>query len=244
MENRATMNMMAKKDRKLILAALCLGLIICVCQGCGRSQPLHRTEATSPGGQEALPFHSDADRSPANDEQRPAVPDDPKLANSLPFRSPSRPRTLPSGTLLTVHLERSLSTGKARAGDVFRAYLAAPLTLDGDTVIPRGAAVTGLVQAAEARSDRSDGSSSGFFQLTLNTITIQGKPIALQTSSLFARGTPHSLSVSSRGSTDESRSNDVRVLKGRPLTFRLTSPVIFDQPNSQANRQDQRTTTE
>jgi hypothetical protein len=166
------------------------------------------------------------------------MPPDAKLATGLPFRAASHPHVLPSGTLLTVQLEDSLSTATVHAGDAFTASVAAPLSIDGDTVIERGTAVTGRVESAQSQTDRPGlVPGSGYFRLSLNAITVEGRQLALQTSSLFARGTSEPADVSTSGSTPDLHSPSLRVPKGHRLTFRLTAPVTLDHPNSMADRQ-------
>ena len=94
-------------------------------------------------------------------------------------------RVVPSGTALSVRLIDSLDSSKNNAGDTFRATLNAPLTLDGDTVIPAGAGVQGRVV---------DASSAGRPDLTLELIrlTSDGTVYPLQTQS-------YDKSVDSRG---------------------------------------------
>jgi hypothetical protein len=168
----------------------------------------------------------------------PAVSPDSKLAVSLPFRTLSHPRILPSGTLLTVQLEDSLSADKVRAGDAFAASLAAPLAIDGDTLIERGTTVTGRVESAQSQADLPGLiPGSGYFRLTLSAITVEGRQLALQTSSLFARGSSQPVIVSASASQSDLRSHGLQVQKGHRLTFRLTAPVTLDAPNSMANRQ-------
>jgi hypothetical protein len=215
-------------------------LALSLSQGCARTEPLHRTDASSQASEQKLPFHPETDHTFAGDSAHPAVSPDPGLAGALPFRAVSHPRILPPGTLLTVQLEDSLSTAKVRAGDAFTASVAAPLTIDGGTLIESGTAVTGRVESAQSQTDRPDlVPGSGYFRLTLTAITVEGRQIVLHTSSLFARQS----SVSSRGSPSDLRA-DIRVQKGRPLTFRVTAPVTLDDPNSMANRQYPSSTTE
>lgn len=155
---------------------------------------------------------------------------DPQLGET-PFGG-SRPRVLPSGTLLVVQLDDSLSSAKVHAGDAFTASVASPLDVDGDTVVERGAAVTGRVEAARAQTDHPGAAGgSGYFQLSLSAITLGGRQLSVQTSSLFARGTFE-------------KPDGVRVTKGRHLTFRLTAPVILDDPGALANRQYSRSASE
>jgi hypothetical protein len=163
---------------------------------------------------------------------------DPSLLTGPPFRAESHPRILPSGTLLTVELEESLSTAKARPGDAFKASIAAPLTIEGDTLIERGTAVIGRVESAQLQGDRAGlVPGSGYFRLTLNEITVQGRQLALQTSSLFARGTSQPAKDSYPRSPSDADLDSVQVQKGRRLTFRLKTPVTLNDPNSMANGQ-------
>jgi hypothetical protein len=69
------------------------------------------------------------------------------------------------------------------------------------------------------RAGRTPG--AGYFGLTLSSITVGGREITVQTSSLFARG-----AVQAAG---------VAVQKGRRLTFRLTAPVELDEGRAKAN---------
>jgi hypothetical protein len=221
---------------------LALGLSLSL--SCARSEPAQRTGASSPGGGQALPFHPDTDNASAGDGAHPAVSPDPKPATGLPFRSGLHPRVLPAGTLLTVQLENSLSTTTVHAGDSFTASVAAPLTMDGDTLIARGSAVTGCVESMQSLAAHPGLTQpSGYFRLTLNAIDVEGRPVALQTSSLFARGTSQPPSILSSASVSD-RSDGVRVQKGRRLTFRLTAPVTLNDANSVANRQSLGSTIE
>jgi hypothetical protein len=145
------------------------------------------------------------------------------MTSALPFASHAH--TLPSGTLLTVQLDNSLSTAKVRDGDTFTASVAAPLTIDGDPLIERGAVATGHVESVRAQA------GAGYFQLRLSGLTVEGRQLALQTTSLFTRGTSE-------------QPDEVRVQKGRHLTFRLTSPVTLNEPKSVANRQSPSPATE
>jgi hypothetical protein len=215
------------------LGMFCLALSLS--QGCARSEPSNPTNAGSVDAQQ-LPFRPDADSASVGDVARPAPAPDPKL--SLPFRTGLHSRILPSGTLLTVQLEDSLSTTNAHAGDAFTASVAAPLTVDGDTLVERGATVTGRVESAQSQADRPGlVPGSGYFRLTLNSITIEGRQLTLQTSSLFARGqSANTLSLSPSAPSDL-RSVSVQVQKGRRLTFRLTAPLTVNDPKSMASGQ-------
>lgn len=222
--NRANMYTMMRLRRALNSRYACgiLCVALSLAQGCAHPEPLHPTSTGSLAVEDA----------------QPAVSPDPKLATGLPFRALSHPRVLPAGTLLTVQLEDSLSTARVRAGDAFTASVAAPVTIDGETLIERGAAVTGHVESAQSQADRPGlVPGSGYFRLSLNAITVEGRQLALRTSSLFARGAVELSNVSSTGSVSDLRSVGVQVQKGRLLTFRLTAPVMLNDPNSMADRE-------
>jgi len=224
------------------LIGVCLALSLGLTQGCARSEPMHRAELGSVASEQRPPFPPDADHAPASDGSHSAIPPDPKLASGLPFRAGAQPRILPAGTLLTVQLAGSLSTASVRAGDVFTASVAAPLVIDGETLIDRGTAVSGRVESAQSQAHRPGlVQGSGYFRLTLSAITVGDRQLLLQTSSLFARGTLQH--ASSHGGPLGLPSDGVRVPKGRRLTFRLTAPVTLET-NSVANREPRGPVTE
>jgi hypothetical protein len=96
--------------------------------------------------------------------------------------------TIPAGTAVAVRLQTAVSSASARPGDQFEAVLDEPLTVNGETVAPRGAAVVGRVIQA-----RSSGRmhNSGYLSLALASITIHGKLVPVQTSSVSAQGSAH-----------------------------------------------------
>ena len=219
----------------LVVFCLALGLS----QACVRSERLKPETASAPSnGKQQLPFHGGVQQVSTSQGPNPTNSPDPKLPGTLPFPTASRTRVLPPGTLLTVQLEDSLSTAKVHAGDAFAGSVAAPLVVEGETVIERGAEVTGRVEAAQSRP------GSGYVRLTLNEVTIGGAPVALQTSSLFARGTAKQLGVSSRNNPFAQQSGSVRVPRGRRLTFRLIAPVTLNDSNPMERPRSLATTTE
>jgi hypothetical protein len=204
----------------LCIVIICIAIGLSLGQGCARSEP-HPSDAGTAVSQQKLPFHPPGDKASGVEGVHPAVwpePNSPegKKPSAVPFGS--RPHILPSGTLLTVQLESPLSTAHVRDGDTFTASVAAPLAIDGDSLIERGALATGHVESVRAQA------GSGYFQLKLSTIAVEGRQLTVQTSSLFAQGTSQ-------------QPDGVRVQKGRRLTFRLTSPVALNEPKSVANRQ-------
>lgn len=98
------------------------------------------------------------------------------------------PAAIPSGTPVTVRLQSSVSSASSRSGDSFDAVLDDPIIVQGQTVAPRGAAVTGRVVAAKSSGRLHD---PGYIRIALKSISINGKPVALQTSTISAKGASH-----------------------------------------------------
>lgn len=73
--------------------------------------------------------------------------------------------TVPAGTRLMVGLDEELDTGEARNGDRFRGFLDATLTVDGETVVERGAEVIGRVTEVE-RAGRFRGRAEFVLEIT------------------------------------------------------------------------------
>ena len=222
--------------RESFLAAFlgALGLTLSFIQGCAAPDPAHRADGNSPVSRDNLPFHSETLRPSGGDGVRPEIPADRKSVREVPFRGGAYSRTVPSGTFLTVQLGHSLSTANIQAGNEFAAAVATPVTVDGETLIDRGMAVTGHIESAQTVTNRTP--ALGYFRLTLDTISVNGKPLPLQTSSLFTPSTILPSNVSSR-------SNCGRVQKGRRLTFRLVAPVLLDDKRTTPDRRPADLTT-
>lgn len=98
------------------------------------------------------------------------------------------PASLPIGTPITIRLQSGVSSASSHAGDSFDAVLDEPVIIQSQTVIPRGATVTGRVVEAKASGRLQD---PGYLRLTLDKISVNGKPVPLQTSSIFVKGGSH-----------------------------------------------------
>jgi len=95
---------------------------------------------------------------------------------------------LPEGTPITIRLESTMSSASSSAGDSFEGRLDDPIVIEGQTAIPRGAAVTGRVLAAKASGRLHD---PGYLRIALVSIKVDGTPVAIETSSLFVKGGSH-----------------------------------------------------
>jgi hypothetical protein len=179
---------------------------------------------------------------------------------AAPFHAGAHRRTLPAGTLLTVQLQSSLILSEIHSGDSFVAVLAGPVMVENDKVIDDGTVVSGSIEAIQSPAEHPPGehpcspSDACLVRLSLNSITLDGHKIQLQTSSLFAkataaapgpfnstlakdsvtRGTLSSASASDHA--DAGKAGDLRILKGRRLTFRLTAPLTLGDASSIAEQ--------
>ncbi len=125
-------------------------------------------------------------------QQAPATADSAKgetVGKSLFSLGPTyRPVAVPEGTNLVVVMNQSLSSASNHAGDRFDASLAAPLVIGGKTVLPKGARVTGEVTAAKESGRLQE---PGSLRLTLRSIDVGGKEVALETSAISFKGQSH-----------------------------------------------------
>ena len=100
----------------------------------------------------------------------------------------STPITVPEGVQVNVTLDQALASDQNRAGDEFDASLAAPVVVNGKTVIPKGARVTGRV--IEAReSGRLKGVA--LLKLALVSVEVEGESYDVQTTSITRSGQNH-----------------------------------------------------
>ncbi len=89
---------------------------------------------------------------------------------------------VPAGTSLTVRLGEALGSKISSPGQSFTATLASPIEVGGAVAIPAGAAVEGTVVDAKPLGKFKGGAS---LDITLNSITVNGKPRAIETSSVL-----------------------------------------------------------
>jgi hypothetical protein len=127
-------------------------------------------------------------KDPQAGENPNSAPDNDKPGLLSRIFSSTRPITVPEGTDLTVVLDQSISTASTRSGDNFRATLASPVTIDGKTVLPKDAAVTGHI-IESVPSGRLKGVAK--LDLTLDSIEVNGKSYDLATDDEGRRGKNH-----------------------------------------------------
>jgi len=96
--------------------------------------------------------------------------------------------SVPEGTELHVRLSESIATNRDSSGETFQAVMAEPVTVKGETVIPKDAPVTGRIV-----SIRESGRISGVarVRLTLTKVEVNGKEYEIRTSDFGQRGGNH-----------------------------------------------------
>jgi hypothetical protein len=120
--------------------------------------------------------------------QPPTVAADTPTKSATPQQLPfveGKTLVVPANTAIYVRLQQSISSATAQSGQNFSAELDEPLVVEGQTLAPKGAPVTGKVVAAR---DSGHLHNSGYLRITLSSITLNGKTVPLQTNSVFVSG--------------------------------------------------------
>jgi hypothetical protein len=110
-------------------------------------------------------------------------------SSAMPSRylAPAR-LVIPAGTPLTVRLQSEVSSASAQSGDTFDAVVDEPVVVKGETMIPRGANVTGRVVAAN-KGGRLH--KPAYLRITLASVHMHGKNMQVDTSSISLAGKSH-----------------------------------------------------
>ena len=145
---------------------------------------------------------------------------------------------LPEGTPILVRLQTALSSASSHAGDTFSATVEESVVIDGQTLVARGAAATGRV--LEAMSSASSRGSSlarspepGYLPIVLVSLNAGGKPVTIETSSIFVKGgsreerNPATGAASGDSQKDKNKDKDEDIVFAldRRLNFRLAQTV-------------------
>ena len=129
--------------------------------------------------------------------------------------------TVPKGTAISATVGQTLATDKNKVGDTFAASLTAPIEIDGQTVIPKGAKVTGRVVKIKKHE----------IKVTLASVVVHGQSYDLETNSLSGSKAKvdDTATMKNVKSTDQAPVNkDVTLLTAKSqLTFKLSKPVAI-----------------
>lgn len=124
--------------------------------------------------------------------------------------------TVPKGTQLTAVVDQTLRSTKAHDGDTFAASLAAPVKIDGKTVLPKGAHVTGKVVHVKKNE----------LKVELAAVTFHGKSYDLQTNTRRPSDKVKVKSSDKSADTNKEKKTDNSTLTAKTeLTFKLSKPV-------------------
>jgi hypothetical protein len=151
------------------LAALTLGMAIGLACGHQSSVPIVASGAIAPVDGARLPFDREA-----------------QSGGISPTSSVVPPGAqAPAGTAIVIRLRKSLSSARAHSNDTFTAVLDEPLVVNDRILAESGSLVTGrVVEAKSVNQTRTP----GYMRLTLSSISIDGKPARVRTSSTFFKG--------------------------------------------------------
>jgi glucose/arabinose dehydrogenase len=93
---------------------------------------------------------------------------------------------VPTGTALVVQLNNAVSSKTAHAGETFTATVAKPVVVDGEALIPRGAAVTGIVTNVKAAGKLAGAAQMG---LKLTSISVRGESYKVRSNEISQTST-------------------------------------------------------
>ena len=156
----------------------------------------------------------------ATDSAKVAGPAKPAAASAKAIQPPQLV-TVPKGMEITATVGQTLATDKNKPGDSFAARLSAPLQVDGKTVIPKGARLTGHVVTVKKHE----------LKVTLASVTLHGKSYDLETNSIRPpkksqdKSTDKNTAKNAAASKDKDKKDITTVPAQTQLTFKLAKPV-------------------
>jgi len=128
-------------------------------------------------------------------------------------KAPAAPAmiTVPKGTVISATVGQTLATDKNKVGDTFAGTLTSPIQVEGKTVIPKGAKVTGRIVKVKKHE----------LKVALASVTVHGKSYQLETNSVAGSNPAKD--------ADKAKANkDVTVLAVHSkVTFKLAKPVAI-----------------
>ena len=201
----------SKGPLKIFLAVVATGLLAVA--GCS-NQP---TPAPSAKKAAPKPANRPAPAQPAATSTAAAKPASGKasaksVSASSKVSAPTKLVTVPKGTFLTTSLGQSLASNKNKVGDSFAATLTSSVKVNGKTVIPKGAHVTGRVVSAKKKGPE--------LTVALASVELGGKSYPLSTNSVG----PAAKSKDS-GDNSDAKPKNITVAAQTHLKFKLAKSV-------------------
>jgi hypothetical protein len=124
--------------------------------------------------------------------------------------------TVPKGTEISATVGQTLATDKNKVGDTFAASLTSPIQVEGKTVIPKGAQVTGRIVKIKKHE----------LKVTLASVVVHGKSYDLETNSVA--GSKNQAKSDAKDTEKAKANKDVTVLAAHSkVTFKLAKPVTI-----------------
>jgi hypothetical protein len=165
----------------------------------------------------------------AADSQKLPFDREPRSTGVSPSQSliPSTTK-LPEGTPIPIRLQNALSSAASHAGDTFGATIDEPVVIDGQTVVARGTSATGRVlEAKPSASSRGSSLEPGYLRIVLVSLKIGGRPVMIETSSIFAKGGSREERNPAAGAASGASQKDKDVVFSidRRFSFRLAQSV-------------------
>ncbi len=172
---------------------------------------------------------SGGNASNSSDSQRLPFDRQPRSTGISPSQSliPSATK-LPEGTPIPIRLRNVLSSASAHAGDRFTATVDEPVVIDGQTLIDRGTPATGRVlEAKPSANSLGRALVPGYLRIVLVSLDIGGRPVMIETSSIFAKGGIRDERNPATGPASGVSRKDRDIVFGidRRLNFRLAETV-------------------
>jgi len=138
----------------------------------------------------------------------------PAAVNKAP--EPTAMVTVPKGTEISATVGQTLATNKNKVGDTFAASLTTPIQVEGKTVIPKGAQVTGRIVKVKKHE----------LKVTLASVVVHGKSYQLETNSVA--GSKNQAKNNAKDTEQTKANKDVTLLNAKSqLTFKLAKPVTI-----------------
>lgn len=131
-------------------------------------------------------------------------------------------------------IDQTVSSKTNNNGDPFAASLAAPISVNGVTVLPTGTRAKGTVVQADSAGRVKGGA---LLALTLDSLTVNGQPYSIQTSefeeTIKGRGKRTAIGAGGGAGTAGTAftgKRDITIPAETRLHFKLTAPLTVQPP--------------
>jgi hypothetical protein len=175
-------------------------------------KPSVKPAAAKPGANKSEPSKAVAAKTPA---AKPAAVSSKTVSSKVAQQTAFV--TVPKGTAISATVGQTLASSKNHSGDSFAAILSSSIKVDGKTVIPKGAHVTGRVVTAKKKSPPE-------LTVALASVEVNGKSYKFATDPVTRA--PKAQAKSDSGDTDAAKpEKDISVPAQTRLKFKLTKAV-------------------